>query len=159
MKHYLKIALAWSVALVSVPAVFFALLFSFGPAVETAVWPVITNVRATLVQRDDHNEILHLAALGKKVRSCEWKNITAMVYKNGVWQQGSVYFTDPRTHTDPRTAITISRPKGSQSLGEIFVFPAGDRVQVYLYHACHPLWQTTTFMYELDLTKTPHQVR
>lgn len=159
MIRYLKIALAWCFSFAFVTGIVVALTFTFGPMVETRFFPVISDVKATPVQVDKDTEILHLAALGTKVRQCEWKEITAMVLRDGQWRQGSVYFTDPRSTPTPRTQITISRPVGSQSLGEIFVFPSGEAVRIYLYHTCHPFWQSTTFLYELDFNRVPRQVR
>lgn len=159
MKKYLHIALAWTTAIALVVGTATIFMFSLGPRIETAVFPVIDKVQATLVQNDKQREILHLAALGNKERQCEWKAITAMVFRDGSWRQGSVYFTDPRKDKTPDMEVGISRPVGSQSLGEIFVFPSGEKVQVYLYHNCHPFWQTMTFLYELDFSKTPYQVR
>lgn len=159
MKHHLKIASLWAFTFGMVAWVAGIAMFVIGPKVETAVLPVVDHVKAVAVEVDSDREILHLAATGKKERQCEWKAITAMVHKAGTWHQGKVYFTDPRKNSRPSQEIAASRPIGVQSLGEIFVFPAGDRVQVFLWHDCHPFWQTMTFLYELDLNSAPQQVR
>ena len=159
MTSCFKAGLAWAIAFSAAISAATLSLFTFGPKIETAQFPVIGNVQAMLIQMDSDREILHLGAYGTKSRQCEFKAITAMVYKNNQWHQGKVFFTDPRTNKAPQVALPISRPVGTQSLGEIFVFPAGDRVQVYLYHDCHPLWPTMTFLYELDFNKQPMQVR
>lgn len=127
MKEYFKIALAWCLAFSAVVWASGTALFVFGPRAETTVLPVVDSVKATLVQMDQAHEIMHIAAYGKKVRQCEWKAITAMVQKNGMWHQGTVYFTDPRKNSKSQTKFPVSRPIGSQSLGEIFVFPTGER--------------------------------
>ena len=134
-------------------------LFLFGPRIESRFLPVVDNVQATLVDVDSSAELMHLAAYGRKSRQCHWQSITAMVYKNSQWHQGTVYFTDPRASKNPQMTVPASRPIGAQSLGEIYVFPMGDRVQIYLSHTCHPFWQTMTFLYELDFSKKPYQVR
>lgn len=158
-KHHLKIAFCWALAFGVVAWVAGIAMFVIGPKLETAVLPVIDQVRATTIEIDSSREILHLAAIGKKERQCEWKAITAMVLKDGTWHQGKIYFTDPRKSTNPVMDTPVSRPLGVQSLGEIFVFPTGDRVRVFVWHDCHPFWQTMTFLYELDLNQVPQQVR
>ncbi len=158
MKDHMKRALAWCFAVSMIVWTAGISLFLLGPRVETKVLPVIDHVQATLIDVDKEREVLHLAAYGQKVRQCEWKAITAMVHKNDKWHQGTVYFTDPRLAGQPITQVPPSRPIGAQSLGEIYVFPSGDGVRVYLWHQCHPLWQTMTFLYELDLTGSPVQI-
>lgn len=134
-------------------------LFHWGPKIESVLYPVVSNVKVAPVEIDLTRSIVHIVAYGAKVRHCEWQGITALVERNNMWYQGKVHFADPRTGS-PESATTAraeSRPAGTQSFGEIFIFPAGDRIQVFLYHRCHPLWQTTTFIYELDLNENPAQ--
>lgn len=132
-------------------------VFSIGPAVETRLFPVFSDVRATAIDVDDKQSILRLASTATKQRQCEWQEIVALVERDNVWYQGRVYFTDPRLD-NPSTVIPATRPPGLQILGEIFVFPHGEKVRVYTYHQCHPFWQTFTPMYELDFKKSPVQV-
>lgn len=155
---YFKKALSWSAAIGMVVWTAGIAMFFIGPKVETALFPVIGDAQAALMSYRAEDEIMHLAALGNKKRQCEWKAITAQVYKNGQWHQGSVTFTDP-AKGPTRPDLPVSRPTGPQSLGEIWVFPTGERVQIYLWHNCHPFWQTMTFLYELDFSKTPFQVK
>jgi hypothetical protein len=155
---YFKKSLAWSIAVGMVVWTAVIITFSFGPRIETALFPVVADVKATLVSFRSEDEIMHIAAVGNKKRQCEWKDITAQVYRDGQWHQGFISFTDPK-YGPPQTKLPTSRPTGPQSLGEIWVFPTGERVQVYLWHNCHPLWRTMTFLYELDFSEKPFQVK
>ncbi len=133
------------------------IVFSYGPGIETRRLPVFSDVRATSIEVDEKNNVLRLAATAMKVRQCEWKGIVAMVERDGYWHAGKVFFTDPR-QDEPSTELPMTRPPGLQTLGEIFVFPYGEKVRVYTYHQCHPFWQTLTPLYELDFSKKPAQV-
>lgn len=159
MKTTLKTAIATSLVTCCAMLLAGAAAIWTGPTFETRFFPVVDTVQATLVDVDSTSELMHLAAYGRKVRQCQWQSITAMVRKDGTWHQGVVYFTDPRADKTPQTVVPSSRPLGAQSLGEIYVFPMGDQVQIYLAHTCHPFWQTVTFLYELDFSKKPYQVR
>jgi hypothetical protein len=142
-------AALWSVTFIAILSMTTIVFFFQGPKVETLLFPVFSNVHATALKYDREGDVIHVAASGSKDRLCSWKGITAMVLRDGTWHQGGVYFADPRKGGTPK--LPPSRSLGQQSLGEIWIFPAGDKVRVYLYHECHPLWQTTTFLYELDL--------
>lgn len=159
MTEHFKIAAAWSLTIGMITWIAGIALFVFGPRVETKMFPVITSVRATVVQLDTRDEVMRLAAYGSTERQCESKALSAFVYRNGAWHQGSIYFTDPRKGHPPITTLPPPRPIGTQSLGEIFVFPSGEKVRVFAWHQCHPLWTTMTFMYELDLSASPAQVK
>jgi hypothetical protein len=159
MKAMLKTAFATSMVTCAALLLAGTAMIWAGPTIETRFFPVVDTVQATLVDVDASSELMHLAAYGRKVRQCQWQSITAMVHKDGTWHQGKVYFSDPRVDKTPLTTVPASRPLGAQSLGEIYVFPMGDRVQIYLAHTCHPFWQTVTFLYELDFAKKPYQVR
>lgn len=159
MSKYVYRAIAWSFAISFTIITTMSLFFLVGPSLETRILPVISNVQATPITIDPERQVIHIAAFGQKTRQCEWKGITAMVEKSGVWHQGNVFFSDPRANAKPNAKIPTSRPVGSQSLGEIYVMPAGDKVQVHLYHQCHPFWQTHTFLYELDFSQKPNQTR
>lgn len=142
-------ALIWSTTFVMTISSMTLLFFFQGPKIETWLFPVFSNVVATPLKFDRESGVIHIAASGSKDRLCSWQGITAMVERDGTWHQGGVFFADPRTGGSPK--LPPSRSTGQQSLGEIWIFPAGDKLRVFLYHNCHPLWQTTTFLYELDL--------
>ncbi len=158
MKPIVKNAFLWGLIFSCTVLYFFFGLFAFGPRIESAFYPVFKNVSAVPISVDSVHGIIRIGATADKVRMCEWTGIQALVFREGMWLQGKIYFSDPRL-PGPEENLPISRPTGRQSLGQIYVRPDGDKIKVVVYHRCHPLWQTTTLLYELDLNNWPNQVR
>lgn len=151
MPYILKAALS----AVTFFVVLFSLLYAFvtfGPMYETKFLPVVTGVQATPIEIDRNQQVVRVAVLGDKVRQCERVGSVAMILNGGVWSTARVYMNDPR-NSELQEKIGTNRPLGQQSFGEIYISPLGEAIRVYVYHRCHPLWQTQTALYELDLTK------
>lgn len=148
-------AVTFSVVTFSLGYVFFYL----GPIYETKFMPVFKDTSAAIIEVDKKQDLVHVAVTGQKDRPCEWKGIVALVERHGVWTEGTLVLKDPRGSQLPPNTPSVTRPVGKQHLGEAFISPIGDRVQVYFQHRCHPMWQTQTLLYELDMSQRPAQVK
>ncbi len=127
--------------------------FTLGPKIETRFLPVQNEVHATVGAVDKNLQMVEVFITAHKSRQCKWEGASPMVLKNGRWIQGAIYFTDPRLNKNPQRELPVSRPAGNTSFGTFYIFPAGERIQMYLYHSCHPFWQSMTLMFDIPVSQ------
>lgn len=149
-KHGVAWAFAFSLAFLTIALA----ALTFGPQMETRLMPVVSSVSSQIVNLNAERGVLHVIAIGKKTRNCSWENVSAETQLNGKWASAAVYFSDPGLG-NPKTDVP-GHQVGDQFLAEMFVFPVGDNVRIQLHHRCHPLWQSTTELYELLNTQDKH---
>lgn len=149
-KTLIKKSMAVSATAVLVVTTLVAAIFTVGPMIERALFPVVDNVHVNIIKAEDH--FLQLSMVGNKVRRhCKIDEIQVLVNtQNGV-ERGTVYFKDPATGV--LTTNLVSRPGGQQSFDIWYVFPKGSHISAVARHQCHPFWYSYTNLFELDVTR------
>lgn len=128
--------------------------FTFGPKVETTLFPVQSPVYATVTNVDQKFQLMEVFITATKIRHCQWIGASPMVYRDKHWVQGAIYFTDPRTTATPQREIPTGQVQPTAentSVAKFYILPIGDRIQMYVYHNCHPFWPTTTLMFDVPI--------
>lgn len=153
-----KSATLWTLTVAVGLIAILSAIFTFGPDIETRFFPVVGNVRATIVTNTD--ERMQVAVTSEKLRSCQFLSVSGMVQKgetNETWINSRVVFLDPQTSR--LYEAWRSRPKGDKIFNAVYFYPGGHRLVARFEHKCHPFWVSATDWFELDSSQNPAQVR
>jgi hypothetical protein len=121
----------------------------FGPDIETELFPVVRDTEAHVISSASTEMVVGVSAL--KARNCALESIGVLVKKDGLLVPGIVKFQDPETGL--LTARAISRPSGTRSFSVLHIYPGGEFASVYVFHQCHPFWQTKSLLVEVSATE------
>ncbi len=121
----------------------------FGPDIETAFFPVVRDSEVSVISSSTEKTVVGVIA--SKARNCSLENIGVMVKRDGQLVPGIVKFEDPETGN--LTEKTISRPSGTRSFSVLHLYPGGEFVSVYVFHRCHPFWQTKSTLLKISTTR------
>jgi hypothetical protein len=118
-------------------------LFHYGPAIETALFPVVEKL-VIVGEREAPGGKTEIDAYFVKVRNCEYVGIAWFVHEaDQVDRRVSVELL-----RRPEDTSSPNRPVGAQRAGPwIIDIPFGELRETsaaVLYHKCHPFWLTTT---------------
>lgn len=137
MKHTIKHAGLWaSVAVFTFVSGVVFLLWT-APSVEARLFPVVENMRGTVVAV--HPDSVELLYTGNKTRSCQTLALNAEVLlPTGQWVWAETHFLKKDGSVlqieDQRIAA------GSPFVRHMRVRPGGSEIKIFLESRCHPLW-------------------
>lgn len=131
-----KHALLWAFTVTAVLFLTLVLLFRYGPSIEGRLYPVLGNVKGTIIKTGlDHTEVLVTA---NKLRSCKLIALKAEVKLSGNWVPGVV-----KMMNQDGSELQIQNQRqlaGTPLVRTLFVYPASDDISITVLDECHGLW-------------------
>lgn len=132
------IAAVTSVTAMIVSAVLF---YTYGPRIETTLFPVYQQSIVTKIAGDSLSAQLILS--GYKTRPCAFVELDALYFADGDWHVAII--------SKDKDVPMITTPTGHQVFGVIRVTPAGEKVRIEVRHQCHNQWQTVSPVGEVKI--------
>lgn len=136
MKTTAKHALLWAFTVSAVLLLTLALLFRLGPRVEGKLYPVLGNVKGTIIKTGP--EFTDVLVTGDKLRSCKLIAIKAEVKLDGHWVPGLATMIK-----NDGTELAIPNQRqvgGTPMVRTLRVYPASDDISITVLDECHALW-------------------
>lgn len=141
-------------------AVLVVLVLSFffiGPRLESSLFPVVGNVKATWTEVDGASGIMKVSISAVARRECRLEDISVKVRHHDHWHKGAVFYEDPRGSNDETHIFSTDTPGNQAQLGvfssSFFIFPVGPEVELALTHRCHPVWLSKTAIARLKVDR------
>lgn len=124
----------------------FVVFFSFGPQIEQFLLPkVYTQVNVNFVEVDAQRTKLLVS--GVKQRNCILVSSRVQVQTEAGWVPGEsrMLNVDGSTLTPENSRIGL----GQHFVRQVEVTPGGKAIRMGLEVRCHPLWMSTTNLFEI----------
>jgi hypothetical protein len=129
--------------------------YKFGPTLQLALFPPLSDVTATVVKvSEDHTDILLTAT---KAQTCQTVSISAVSYVNNQPIVAKINMLQADGSVLPIDKQRVS--VGAKFVRLVRVTPASSRIEAYGEYRCHNFWTVNMKVFEVDLSKNPAQVR